>query len=119
MASQNPDPAEDQAWRVGTHYAIHVYEGDRPVATFHTVADADRAVNAVNDSAGFRAALASREEVVKAAKDVRDWLDRNTVDGYSWQPTSDELYVILNRLYPTLDHALAALPDPDKEDTHG
>lgn len=31
-------------WRVGEHYGIHVYEGDRPVATFHTVADAKRAV---------------------------------------------------------------------------
>jgi hypothetical protein len=27
-------------WRVGRHYAIHVYEGERPVATFHTVIDA-------------------------------------------------------------------------------
>lgn len=32
------------AWRVGAHYGIHVYEGDRPVATFHTVADARQAV---------------------------------------------------------------------------
>lgn len=31
-------------WRVGTHYGIHVYEGDRPVATFHREEDARRCV---------------------------------------------------------------------------
>jgi hypothetical protein len=35
-------------WRVGNHYQIHVYEGDRPVATFHNPEDAQRAVRAVN-----------------------------------------------------------------------
>ncbi len=40
-------------WRVGRHYGIHVYEAsaagdDRPVATFHDPADAERAVRAVN-----------------------------------------------------------------------
>lgn len=44
-------------WRVGQHYRIHVYETgegdghdgtDRPVATFHTAADARLAVEAVN-----------------------------------------------------------------------
>src|SRR3954463_16172050 len=35
-------------WRVGNHYQIHVYEGDRPVATFHNPEDAQRAVQAVN-----------------------------------------------------------------------
>lgn len=35
-------------WRLGQHYAIHVYEGDRPVATFHQPADAVTAVEAVN-----------------------------------------------------------------------
>jgi hypothetical protein len=38
-------------WRVGQHYGIHVYEDQRPVATFHTVADARRAVDAVNQLA--------------------------------------------------------------------
>lgn len=36
------------SWRIGKHYGIHVYEGDRPVATFHDAADAERAVAAVN-----------------------------------------------------------------------
>jgi hypothetical protein len=35
-------------WRVGQHYGIHVYAGNTPIATFHTVADAARAVEAVN-----------------------------------------------------------------------
>lgn len=38
-------------WRTGRHYGIHVYEGDRPVATFHNPHDAQRAVDAVNDDA--------------------------------------------------------------------
>jgi hypothetical protein len=37
-----------QTWRLGQHYLIHVYEGDRPVATFHDPIDARRAVEAVN-----------------------------------------------------------------------
>lgn len=35
-------------WRVGNHYKIHVYEASRPVATFHTAADAACCVEAVN-----------------------------------------------------------------------
>lgn len=31
-------------WRVGRHYPIHVYEGDTPIATFFTAADAAEAV---------------------------------------------------------------------------
>jgi len=42
-------PSLDQPrWRVGEHYGIHVYEGDRPVATFLTETDARMAVIAVN-----------------------------------------------------------------------
>ena len=37
-----------ETWRVGEHYGIHVYAGDRPVATFHRADDAARAVAAVN-----------------------------------------------------------------------
>lgn len=37
-------------WRVGQHYGIHVYEDDRPVATFHTVEDAIAAVLAHNNT---------------------------------------------------------------------
>lgn len=47
--------AEEQGaegWRVGRHYDIHVYEGDRPVATFFTARDARRAVEAVNGVGG-------------------------------------------------------------------
>lgn len=39
-------------WRVGRHYPIHVYDGDTPVATFLTAADAARAVAAVNAAQG-------------------------------------------------------------------
>jgi hypothetical protein len=40
------------SWRVGRHYPIHVYEGDRPVATFLGDADAALAVDAVNRTTG-------------------------------------------------------------------
>lgn len=42
-----PDPGP---WRVGEHYKIHVYEGDRPVATFHNPEDAQAAVDAYNSA---------------------------------------------------------------------
>ncbi len=38
-------------WRLGRHYPIHVYEGDTPIATFFTAADARKAVEAVNSIA--------------------------------------------------------------------
>jgi hypothetical protein len=45
-------------WRVGRHYGVHVYEGDRPVATFFTVDDARRAVDDHNRAEALRAQLA-------------------------------------------------------------
>lgn len=65
----SPPPAEDLAgqgepvaWRIGNHYGIHVYEGDRPVATFHSADDAARAVAAVN-AAPAPSRPADREEI--------------------------------------------------------
>lgn len=37
-------------WRVDNYYQIHVYDGNRSVASFHIAADAKRAVQAVNGS---------------------------------------------------------------------
>jgi DNA repair exonuclease SbcCD ATPase subunit len=42
------DPSAGAPWRVGNHYGIHVYEDQRPVATFHAEEDARRCVQAVN-----------------------------------------------------------------------
>lgn len=39
---------QGRTWRVGEHYGIHVYEGDRPVATFHDAKDAASAVASFN-----------------------------------------------------------------------
>ena len=42
-------PAPDvRPWRVGTHYGIHVYDGERPVATFFRAGEAERAVALYN-----------------------------------------------------------------------
>lgn len=38
-------------YRVGNHYGIHVYQGDRPVATFFDAAEAKRFVAAMNAAA--------------------------------------------------------------------
>lgn len=61
----------DQArasWRIGEHYQIHVYEGERPVATFHAVVDAKRAVDAVNSLDDFRVKLVEAAECIDVAK---------------------------------------------------
>ena len=52
-------------WRVGRHYAIHVYEGDRPVATFHREEDARRCVDAI-------AAVTSEAEPTEEPEDDDD-----------------------------------------------
>lgn len=50
------------SYRVGTHYGVHVYEGDRPVATFFDVAEA----------AAFVAAMNRAEAAVELPKQVAD-----------------------------------------------
>lgn len=45
-----------RVWRVGTHYGIHVYDGERPVATFHSAGDAAAAVEAVNAVSALKGA---------------------------------------------------------------
>lgn len=61
-------------WRVGNHYQIHVYEGDRPVATFHTVQDAHQAVTDHNNE----------------FTPGRWWSVRLDSDNSLWCETSDE-----------------------------
>jgi hypothetical protein len=51
-------------WRVGEHYGIHVYEGDRPVATFHDPRDATLAIQAVNHPL---VALAARSDELEGS----------------------------------------------------
>lgn len=47
-----PEPAEpsEGRYRVGRTYGIHVYSGDRPVATFHDPDEANWFVDAANGS---------------------------------------------------------------------
>lgn len=83
--------AEKPPWRIGSHYGIHVYEGDAPIATFHTALDAKRAVDAVNGSLATDAALA---ETVLALfiRDNHRWSTRpcstcrqiSALLGHSW-----------------------------------
>lgn len=46
-----PRVTEASPWRQGRHYPIHVYEGDRPVATFLREEDAARCVAALGTAA--------------------------------------------------------------------
>lgn len=55
-------------WRVGQHYQIHVYEGDRPVATFHTAIDAWQAVRDHNAAADLCEAV-ERADVPAPSQD--------------------------------------------------
>lgn len=56
-----------EAWRVGNHYGIHVYEGDRPVATFHREADARRCVEALAERDDLAAKVAAVETLLRDA----------------------------------------------------
>jgi hypothetical protein len=60
---------------VGEHYAIHVYEAERPVATFHTVADARRAVDAVN-----RAVPQQPSSEPRSLEDIERWWGESEAD---------------------------------------
>ena len=61
----------EDSWRVGRHYGIHVYEGNRPVATFHREEDAAAAVDAVN-----RLRPRVRPPTAKEAHKILDWARR-------------------------------------------
>lgn len=47
----------EREWRLGEHYRIHVYEDQRPVATFFEEADAKLAVEDHNDIDALRSAI--------------------------------------------------------------
>jgi hypothetical protein len=85
-----PDARQsDEPWRVGTSWGIHVYQGEkgspgeRPVATFHDPADAQRAVDAVNGGADVHQSDELREALVDAlAASVGGQVPR----GWVWRP---------------------------------
>lgn len=74
--AMEPGPCDCGQWRVGSKYGIHVYEGDRPVATFLRPDDAKLAVEAVN----AHAAHAGEDEVVVCEGVYRDSLLRVLVE---------------------------------------
>ena len=87
-------------WRVGQHYSIHVYEGDRPVATFHDPADAQRAVDAVNrvalaeaysDADTQTAVEMSQRAVLAEAKSVEAWRAVHTARADALTEAADQV----------------------------
>ena len=107
-----------EVWRVGRHYGIHVYAGDRPVATFHNAEDADSAVRAHNaassptppardsgrDEAREAVARWLREKVVKRDKiitDLLEWDREHPMNREGWLVWSEELLAL-----PELDKLL-------------
>ncbi|KAA2211669.1 hypothetical protein [Teichococcus oryzae] len=71
--------SETSRWRVGRHYGIHVYEGQRPVATFHWEDDAARAVAAVNAAPSSAAEI---ERLRAAAEKVIEMNRQHAQDQY-------------------------------------
>jgi hypothetical protein len=69
-------------WRVGRHYPIHVYEGDRPVGTMLTATDAARAVAAVNNG-GLHAPPTERallQQLIAVTANGQLWPSRADAD---------------------------------------
>lgn len=101
-------------WRVGQHYMIHVYEGDRPVATFHTAADARAAVTAHNDHAAL---LAHVERLEQQADAVKKIIERGP-DGFLLHEGMGNYTVVLARDFDSIANhrldptPLYALPSP-------
>jgi hypothetical protein len=62
-------------WRVGRHYNIHVYEGERPVATFFSPEDAALAVKMVNKS---KEALMAKYEYTSQFYGFKIWGTHST-----------------------------------------
>ena len=71
-ADHGTDMVPRAPWRTGSHYGIQVYEGDRPVATFHTVADAHCAVVAYNEADELRIRAERAVAALAAAEQERD-----------------------------------------------
>jgi len=76
------NPPRPAPWRVGQHYGLHVYEGERPVATFHRPEDAARAVDAVNGAAPAGQDTERLREEIAAAL-------RRRMDGELWVSAKD------------------------------
>jgi len=71
-----------EKWRVGTHYGIHVYAGNRPVATFHNRVEALQAV-ADHNSQEPRLGCATTRQLLReidARIEVDGSADYRTVD---------------------------------------
>jgi len=93
-AGQAPGP-----WRVGQHYGLHVYEGDRPVATFHRPEDAARTVAAVNatkpapDDHSAAGNATRRQEAGQDTERLRDELiDQAARTLFTWEFSNDSAW---------------------------
>lgn len=96
------------AWRVGSHYRVHVYDGERPVATFLREQDAAAAVAAHNalEPFGARRVLA----VVRPPEQAQAYavLARGLADSYGEE-------VALAGIGDGLVAVLAPAEDPEGE----
>lgn len=69
-------------WRQGRHVSIHVYEDDRPVATFVNAADAERVVACVN-SMGSVGTVELTDLIDQSRIAVRLGLTKTAVNNWS------------------------------------
>lgn len=92
-------------WRVGSHYGIHVYAGDQPVATFLAPEDAARAVAAVNGQQRERLVALLHSHRLTSPRQCRcGWRDDSVrfpfTTGHA-EHVADALAALLDQTQPT------------------
>ena len=95
-------------WRVGAHYGIHVYDGDVPIATFHTAADAAAAVAAHNLLAAVDPELA-QQGFAERYRDLRTYAESLCVNTSAPLPPSLGV-VIRSKIGVDILRLMGALP---------
>lgn len=112
----------DLRWRVGRHYSIHVYEDERPVATFHTAVDAKRAVAAVNAAATHEGSMSDIDDDQAFQRRALKWLEEHPrPDIEQLLANNKQLRAALIRARGFIQNGIALgyirMPDPDTPDT--
>lgn len=102
--------------------AEETWQRDERVKLEGEIPNSHRSVAHTGYTAGYLAAKKADAErmarlwaVTGTALHISAWLDRNTVDGYSWQPTTEEFRELVS-LYRNQAAALAALLPGDLDD---
>lgn len=110
-------------WRVGTHYGIHVYESERPVATFHRAEDAAEAVELHAERDQLKQDLADaerfmgldRQQAIRATTErdqLRTELAAAVEQGQGWHAQWLATRQTAHDRQARIDDALTWIPEP-------